>query len=125
MTMTIDQPHRGRRRRDDANSAASQRLRSAFAAARVSFTWLGVKKGLSADQKNQAAESFGAEGQYLTAAKKLLDTSHPAFQAVNSLRSRIQTYWREPSLPYPAAGGRRVPPPKPDKLNPPLHPVKA
>src|SRR5688572_190928 len=75
MTMTIE---RGGRRRRGGNAAAdasaSQRLRTNFAAARVSFTWFGVRKGLSAEQKTQAAESFGAEGQFISAAKKLLDT---------------------------------------------------
>ncbi len=54
-------------------TSPSQRLRSAFAAVRGSFTWFGVRKSLNSEQKAQAAESFGAEGQYLSAAKKLLD----------------------------------------------------
>ena len=54
-------------------STPAQRLQKTMAAARVSFTWLGVRKTLSREQKEQAAESFGAEGQYLSAAKKLLD----------------------------------------------------
>ena len=53
----------------------------------VGFTWLGVRKALSTEQKAQAAESFGAEGQFLSAAKKLLDTTHPAFRSVSSVRS--------------------------------------
>jgi hypothetical protein len=75
---------------------------------RVSFTWLGVRKTLSADQKAQAAETFGAAGQYLSAAKKLLDTSHEAFQAVNSVRSQIISYWKGLSLPYPEPGVRLI-----------------
>ena len=104
MTMTVERPNRRQR----PPAAASQRLRTSFAAARVSFVWFGTRKGLSADQKAQAAESFGAEGQYLTAAKKLLDTSHAAFQAGTSIRSRIQSYWRELSLPYPESGVRLI-----------------
>lgn len=56
-----------------------QRLQSRMAAARLSFTWLGVRKTLTAAQKSQAADSFGAEGKFLSADKKLLDTRHPAF----------------------------------------------
>src|SRR5688500_9651959 len=91
-----------------ASAAASNRLREQFAAVRVSFTWFGVRRTLSPDQKAQAAESFGAEGQYLTAAKKLLDTTHPAFQAVTSIRSRILGFWKGMSLPYPEPGVRLV-----------------
>ena len=42
--------------------------------------WLGVRKTLTPEQKSQAAESFGAEGDYLSAGKKLLDTKHEAFR---------------------------------------------
>src|SRR5438067_13238379 len=82
----------------------AQQLQTRFAAARVSFTWLGMRKSLSADQKAQAAESFGAEGQYLSAAKKLLDTRHEAFKAVSSVKSRVVSYWKLMSLPYPEPG---------------------
>jgi hypothetical protein len=79
-----------------------------MAAARVSFTWLGVRKTLSREQKEQVAESFGAEGQYLSAAKRLLDTAHPAFKAVTAIRNRAIAYWRAVSLPYPEPGIRLI-----------------
>ncbi|HWL08258.1 MAG TPA: hypothetical protein VNQ76_07635, partial [Planctomicrobium sp.] len=66
------------------HTSASQRLRTTMAAARLSFTWLGVRKTLTVEQKNLAADSFGAEGKFLSAGKKLLDTSHPAFKAVTA-----------------------------------------
>ena len=56
---------------------AAGRLRATMAAVRVAFTWLGVRKTLNPEQKSQAAESFGAEREFLSAGKKLLDTSHP------------------------------------------------
>ncbi len=89
-------------------SAPAQRLQRTMAAARVSFTWLGVRKTLSREQREQAAESFGAEGQYLSAAKKLLDTGHPAFKAVTAIRTRAIAYWRAVSLPYPEPGIRLI-----------------
>ena len=79
-----------------------------MAAARLSFTWLGMRKSLTTEQKNQAADSFGAEGKFLSAGKKLLDTSHPAFKAVTSIKGRCQCYWRAVSLPYPEAGIRLI-----------------
>ena len=41
-------------------TSPAERLRSSYAAVRVSFTWLGVRKTLSTEQKAQAAEGFGA-----------------------------------------------------------------
>ncbi len=79
-----------------------------MAAVRVMFTWFGSRKTLTPDQKSQAAESFGAEREYLSAGKKLLDTSHPAFKAVTSVRTRIIAYWKGTSLPYPEAGIRLI-----------------
>jgi hypothetical protein len=89
-------------------SAPAQRLARTMAAVRVSFTWLGVRKTLSRQQKQEAAESFGAEGEYLSAAKKLLDTSHPAYKAVTAVRNRAISYWRAMSLPYPEPGVRLI-----------------
>jgi hypothetical protein len=98
---------------DEPQPAASsgrpaERLRTTMAAARLSFTWLGVRKSLTAVQKNQAADSFGAEGKFLSAGKKLLDTTHPAFKAVTAVRGRAVAYWKGVSLPYPEAGIRLI-----------------
>ena len=89
-------------------SAPAQRLQRTMAAARVSFTWLGVRKTLSREQREQAAESFGAEGGCLSAAKKLIDTRHPAFKAVSAIRNRAIACWRAVSLPYPEPGIRLI-----------------
>ena len=100
----VDAPTRGA----ISPSTASQRLRDTMAAARLSFTWLGVRKSLTVEQKNQAADSFGAEGKFLSAGKKLLDTSHPAFKAVTAIKGRCLSYWRAVSLPYPEPGIRLI-----------------
>jgi hypothetical protein len=71
------------------STSPSQRLRTSFAAVRIAFTWLGTRKTLTSEQKAQAADTFGAEGEFLSAGKKLLDTKHPAFKAVTGVRSRI------------------------------------
>jgi hypothetical protein len=89
-------------------TTASERLRGTMAAARLSFTWLGTRKTLTVEQKNQAADSFGAEGKFLSAGKKLLDTAHPAFKAVTAIKGRCQSYWRAVSLPYPEPGIRLI-----------------
>ncbi|MCC9606218.1 hypothetical protein LOC68_18980 [Blastopirellula sp. JC732] len=89
-------------------TSASNRLRTTMAAARLSFNWLGVRKSLNSQQKNQAADSFGAEGKFLSAGKKLLDTSHPSYKAVTAIRGRAVSYWKGVSLPYPEPGVRLI-----------------
>ncbi|MBL8829741.1 MAG: hypothetical protein JNM18_22370 [Planctomycetaceae bacterium] len=89
-------------------SDPARQLRGTMAAVRLSFTWFGTRKTLTSEQKSQAAESFGAAGQFLSAGKKLLDTRHPAFQAVTGIRTRLAGLWRGMSLPYPEPGIRLI-----------------
>jgi hypothetical protein len=77
-------------------------------ALRLSFTWFGTRKTLSPEQKAVAAESFGAEGDYLSAGKKLLNTKHPKFKAVSAVKNRAVSYIRGMSLPYPEPGLRLI-----------------
>jgi hypothetical protein len=102
MSTVLDEPQ------PQVSTSPSQRLRSAMAAARVSVHWFGVRKSLTQQQTAQAADAFGAEDRFLSAAKKLLDTTHPAFKAVTAVRSRLQNYWRGVSLPYPEPGVRLI-----------------
>ncbi|MEO1971702.1 MAG: hypothetical protein ABGX07_09115, partial [Pirellulaceae bacterium] len=90
------------------STSPSQRLRTSFAAVRIAFTWLGTRKTLTTEQTAQAANTFGAEGQFLSAGKKLLDTKHPVFKAVTGVRSRIVSFWRGISLPFPEPGVRLI-----------------
>jgi len=83
-------------------------MRMQMAAVRLAFTWFGVRKSLSPQQKEEAADSFGAEGKYLSAAKKLLDTTHPAFKTVTTVRGRAISLWKGLSLPYPEPGIRLI-----------------
>ena len=92
-----------------ANTAtAARRLRSTMAAVRLSFVWFGTRKSLSPQQKEEAADSFGAEGTFLSAAKKLFDTRHPAFKAVTAVRGRAVSLWKGLSLPFPEPGIRLI-----------------
>ena len=86
----------------------AEQLRASMAALRVSFMWFGIRKTLTPEQRSQAAESFGAEGQYLSAGKKLLDSKHPALRAVNAVKHEVVTYWRGVSLPFPEPGIRLI-----------------
>ena len=91
-----------------AASRPADRLQATMAAVRVSLRWLGVRKTLTREQKTQAAESFGAQGDFLSAGKKLLDMRHPTFQAVSAVRHRIGCYWKAVSLPFPEPGIRLI-----------------
>ena len=90
------------------SNTAARRLRTTMAAVRVSFTWLGVRKTLTAEQRAEAAEPFGANAQFLSAGKKLIDTNHPAYKAVTAIRGKVQSYWKSLSLPYPEPGLRLI-----------------
>ena len=60
MTTVIDETS------TDLSAEATERLRTTTAAVRLSVSWLGVRKTLTPGQKAEAAESFGAEGQFLS-----------------------------------------------------------
>lgn len=104
-TQTVANSSRESRR--SAQQAAVD-LQTLMAAARVSFTWFGTRKTLTPEQKAEAADTFGAEGQFLSAGKKLLDTRHERFRAVTAVRNEIVTYWRSISLPFPEPGIRLI-----------------
>ena len=86
----------------------AQRLRTTMAAVRVSLSWLGVRKTLTPEQRSQAAATFAAEGDYLSAAKRLLDTTHPAYKAVTAVKHRAVAFWKSVSLPFPEQGIRLI-----------------
>src|SRR4051794_15665647 len=92
----------------ESTTTPAQRLRTTMAACRVRFTWFGVQKSLTAAQKTQAAEAFDAEGPFLSATKKLIDTRHTAFRAVTAVRTKATDYWRGLSLPFPEPGVRLI-----------------
>ena len=63
---------------------------------------------MTPEQRATAAEAFDAEGQFLSAAKKLLDTKHSAYRAVTAVRGKIESFWKSQSLPFPEAGIRLI-----------------
>ena len=92
----------------DVNLEPAQRLRATMAACRVQFTWFGTRRALTRDQTALAAGAFDADGPFLSAGKKLLDTRHPAFRAVTAVRGKAQAYWRAMTLPFPEPGVRLI-----------------
>ena len=87
---------------------ASMRLRENFIACRLSFNFLGISKTLTADQKRLAASSFDADGESISAGKKLIDTKHDSWKSLTAIRSQATKFWKENSLPYPEMGIRLI-----------------
>ena len=93
---------------DSTTTTAAQRVRTSFAACRLKFTWLGTTKSLSNAQKSQAAETFGAASESISAGKRLFDTKHESYKALTSLKSQITRFWKDNSLAYPESGIRLI-----------------
>src|SRR4051794_27727247 len=104
MTLLLDEPTS---HVSNAQTPAAS-LRTGMAAVRVSFTWLGTRKSLSAEQRDEAAQPFDADGGSLSAGKKILDTKHSAFRAVTAIKTKIASTWKSMSLPFPEPGVRLI-----------------
>src|ERR1700710_786189 len=86
----------------------AQRLRRTAAAVRLHFTWWGVHRTLTGQQKEEAGDTYGADARFLTAGKKIVDVRHEAFRRLTSLRTRAVNYWRGLTLPYVEPGVRLI-----------------
>jgi hypothetical protein len=100
MTATMREP--------TGHAAHEDQLRDSSAAVRLSFNWMGVRRTLTPHQRAVAADSFGAEGDFLSAGKKLLDTKHPKFKALTAIRGEAVSMWKSISLPWPEPGIRLI-----------------
>ena len=95
--------------RDHVERNPADRLRTDAAAVRLHVSWPGLRRTLSAEQKEDAASSFDAESGSLSASKKLLDTKHPALRTASKVRHAAVSHWKTASLPYPENGVRLLP----------------
>lgn len=100
-TLTLIEPST-----DHADPA--ERLRRTAAAVRVHFTWWGVHRALTPNQKEEVGSACGTDLRFLTAGKKIIDVRHEAYRNLTSLRSRIGKYWHALSLPYVEPGVRLI-----------------
>lgn len=90
------------------STTPGDRLQAETTAVRLHIRWPGIRKTLDQSQKQRAAEAFEADLKSLSAAKKLLDTSHPRFKAVSKVRCQAIAYWRGCTLPYIETGVRLI-----------------
>ena len=95
--------------RDHRERAPADRLRQDAAAVRLHVSWPGLRRTLSAEQKEDAASPFDADSGSLSASKKLLDTKHPSLRAAAKVRHAAVSHWKTASLPYPENGVRLLP----------------
>lgn len=91
-----------------AGTSVGDRLQAETTAVRLHIRWPGTRKSLNEDQKRRAASTFDADTRSLSAAKRIFDTTHPAFRAVSSVRSKAVSYWKGMTLPYVEAGVRLI-----------------
>jgi hypothetical protein len=92
---------------DNLTDTANE-LRQTMGAVRVSFSWLGTQRKLSDAQTKQAADTFHAEIDLVTASKKLIDTKNPTYRVLTALKSQVSGYWRSMTLPYPQESIRLI-----------------
>ena len=86
----------------------AEKLKAETAAVKFTSWKFGARKALSPDQKTKAAEAFGAEGEILSASKKLLNTKHGKYKAVSTALNRPLGYWKLMTVWYPVKGIRLI-----------------
>ena len=83
-------------------------LRQTMGAVKLSFSWLGTQRKLSDLQTKQAADTFHAATDLVTASKRLIDTKNATYRTLTALKSQASAYWRSMTLPYPQEGVRLI-----------------
>jgi hypothetical protein len=92
---------------EDITSTANE-LRQTMGAVKLSFSWLGTQRKLSDVQTKQAADTFHAATDLVTASKRLFDTKNATYRTLTALKSQASSYWRSMTLPYPQEGIRLI-----------------
>jgi len=100
MSVMLDEPE------SQTTQSQGGRLQAETTAVRLHIRWPGTRKSLSRDQRQQAAGAFDADSRTLSAAKRLFDTSHPAFRAVSAVKTKATSLWKGMTLPYIEPGVR-------------------
>ena len=93
---------------NSSNLGVAQRLQEETTLVRLRIRWPGIRKTLSESQKRQAASTFESDTASVSASKKLLDTSHPAFRAATAVKTQAVEYWKGNTLPYIEPGVRLI-----------------
>jgi hypothetical protein len=86
----------------------AQELRSQTAAVRLRRSRLGVRRALTRQQQAQAAAVFSADGEVISASKRLLNTRHDAWRKVVGILTQATGYWQAQTVAYPEPGVRLI-----------------
>jgi hypothetical protein len=89
-------------------ATSANELRQTMGAVKLSFSWLGTQRKLSDVQTKQAADTFHAATDLVTASKRLIDTKNATYRTLTALKSQASGYWRSMTLPYPQEGVRLI-----------------
>jgi hypothetical protein len=89
-------------------SEFAQRLREQFTPTKLSFTKFGCKRAVKEESRKAMAAAVDADPDNVSAAKKLLDTTHPAYKDVTRIFSQCRAYWKTITVPFPQDGVRLV-----------------
>lgn len=93
---------------NDSVATSASELRQTMGAVKLSFSWLGTQRKLSDVQTKQAADTFHAATDLVTASKRLIDTKNATYRTLTALKSQASGYWRSMTLPYPQEGVRLI-----------------
>lgn len=92
----------------DSVTGVANELRQTMGAVKLSFSWLGTQRKLSDLQTKQAADTFHAATDLVTASKRLIDTKNATYRTLTAIKSQASSYWRSMTLPYPQDGIRLI-----------------
>lgn len=92
----------------EAVTETANELRQTMGAVKLSFSWLGTQRKLSDVQTKQAADTFHAATDLVTASKRLIDTKNTTYRTLTAIKSQASSYWRSMTLPYPQEGVRLI-----------------
>lgn len=87
-------------------TAFTEKLKAETVGCRLKTSKFGARKALTKTQTKQAAAAFSAQGEFLSASKKLLDTANPAYREVTAVIAQAKAYWKAMTFPYPEKGIR-------------------
>lgn len=93
---------------NEAVTNTANELRQTMGAVKLSFSWLGTQRKLSDLQTKQAADTFHAATDLVTASKRLIDTKNATYRTLTAIKSQASSYWRSMTLPYPQEGIRLI-----------------
>lgn len=91
-----------------SRQSGAEKLRVEFIATQVNFTWFGTRRSVSESAQTRMAEPVGADPSMVRSRKQILDTKHPAWRRLTSVKGAIGSFWRGIGLPYTEPGIRLI-----------------